>query len=92
MIFSTIAYYWECCKLGRKKGEKEWEATLNLREFSSFPDTCHVCMRHMFFTRKRERTVTTVQLLKRGGGGPCPKHCPINIIRQDKRVVIFGTK
>ena len=29
MIFCTIAFYYECCKSGRKKEESEWEATLN---------------------------------------------------------------
>ena len=44
MIFSTIAFCYECCKSGRKK-EREgvgWESTVNKGEFPSFPDTCHV--------------------------------------------------
>ena len=44
MIFSTISFYYECCKLGRKEGVS-WETTQNQGD-SSFPDTCHVfvCM------------------------------------------------
>ena len=44
MVFSTIAFYCECCKSGRKKGREEVgrEATLNQGESPSFPDTCHV--------------------------------------------------
>ena len=36
IIFSTIAFYYECCKSGRKKGVL-WEATLNQGESPSFP-------------------------------------------------------
>ena len=43
MLFSTIAFCYECCKPRRKKGERE--ATLNQGESPSFPDTCHVCCR-----------------------------------------------
>ena len=25
MIFSTIAFYYECCKSERKNGEREWD-------------------------------------------------------------------
>ena len=44
MILSTIAFYYECCKSGRKRGGKGvgWKATLNQGESSSFPGTCHV--------------------------------------------------
>ena len=40
IIFSTIAFYYECCKSGRKRGERE--ATLNQGDSPSFRDTCHV--------------------------------------------------
>ena len=43
MVASTIAFYDGCCKLGKKKGEREWEATPNQGESPSFSDTCHVC-------------------------------------------------
>ena len=41
MIFSTIVFYYECCKSGEKKGREGvgWEATLNQGGFPSFPDT-----------------------------------------------------
>ena len=38
MIFSTIAFYYEYCKSGRRKGVG-WEATLNQGDSPSFPDT-----------------------------------------------------
>ena len=44
MIFSTIAFCYEYCKLGGKEREGVgWEATQNQGYFRSFPDTCHVC-------------------------------------------------
>ena len=46
IIFSTIAFYYECCKSGRKKGEREWQATLNQGDSPSFPGSCHVCYKH----------------------------------------------
>ena len=46
MIFSTIAFYYECYESGRKKGEGEWQVTLNQRDSLSFPDTCHACYKH----------------------------------------------
>ena len=43
MTFSTIAFYYKCCKSGRKKRDKvRWEATLNQGRCSLFLDTCHV--------------------------------------------------
>ena len=38
IIFSTIVFYYENCKSGRRKGA-EWEATLNQGDFFSFPYT-----------------------------------------------------
>ena len=40
IIFSTIVFYYENCKSGRRKGA-EWEATLNQGDFLSFPYTYH---------------------------------------------------
>ena len=42
--FNTIAFHYECCKSGRKKGREglEWEATLSQRDLPLFPDICHV--------------------------------------------------
>ena len=40
IIFSTIVFYYENCKSGRRKGV-EWEATLNQGDFLSFPYTYH---------------------------------------------------
>ena len=37
-----ITFYYECCKLVRKKGVG-WEATLNQGESPSISGTCHVC-------------------------------------------------
>ena len=50
MVFSTIAFYCECCKSGRKRGEREWKATLNQGESPHsltlvmyVPVVCAVC-------------------------------------------------
>ena len=42
--FSSIVFYYECCKSGRKKLREGvgWEATLNQGGYRSIPDTCHV--------------------------------------------------
>ena len=42
IIFSKIAFYYECCKSEKKEREREREATLNQGDSPSFPDTCHV--------------------------------------------------
>ena len=42
IIFSTIAFYYECCISGRKERVR-WKATLDLGDSPSFSDPCHVC-------------------------------------------------
>ena len=45
ITFRAIAFYYECCKSGRKKAREgvEWEATLNQGDSPTFSDTWHVC-------------------------------------------------
>ena len=46
VIFSIIAFYYECVNRRGKKKEVGWGTTLNQGVSHPFPETCHVCVHH----------------------------------------------